>query len=53
MSAVGGSLIQRGETALLVEGDITFVAPMTERGTMDTPYKGEAVIVLSDDPPAE
>jgi hypothetical protein len=53
MSAVGGSLIRRGETDLLVEGDITFAAPMVEKGTVDTPYKGEVVIVLSDDPPVE
>lgn len=49
--AVGGSIIRRGETELVVDGNLTFVAPVAEKGTVDIPYNGEARIVLSDDPP--
>jgi hypothetical protein len=51
MGAVGGSIIRRGETDLVLDGNLTFVAPMAEKGTVDIPYNGEARIILSEDPP--
>jgi len=52
MGAAGASVIRRGQTELVVEGEMTFVAPLAKKGTMDVPFKGEAVITLSDDPPS-
>lgn len=51
MGAAGASVIRRGQTDLLVEGTLTFVAPLANEGVTDIPFRGEATIVLSDDPP--
>lgn len=51
MGAAGASVIRRGQTDLLVEGTLTFVAPLASKGTTDIAFRGEATIVLSNDPP--
>lgn len=53
MGAAGASVIRRGQTDLLVEGALTFVAPLASKGVTDIPFRGEATIVLSNDPPPQ
>ena len=52
MGAAGASVLRRGRTELIVEGALTFVAPLADKGTLDVPFRGEAEIVLADDPPS-
>jgi hypothetical protein len=51
MGAVGKSLVYRGETELVLDGHITFLAPLAGEGTVNTPYHGEAVLILAEEPP--
>lgn len=50
MGAAGASVMRRGQTDLLVEGMLTFVAPLADKGVTDIPFRGEATIILSEDP---
>mmetsp|Transcript_32432 Transcript_32432/g.58652 ORF Transcript_32432/g.58652 Transcript_32432/m.58652 type:complete len:150 (+) Transcript_32432:76-525(+) len=49
MGAAGASVMRRGQTDLLVEGTLTFVAPLADKGVTDIPFRGEATIILSED----
>ena len=51
MGAAGASIMARGETEIVVSGDITFVASMAEKGTVDIPFKGEVTIVMETEEP--
>lgn len=52
MAKAGASVVKRGQTLLVVEGELTFEAPMANKGVLDIPFKGEATIVLDSDPPS-
>lgn len=52
MGAAGASVIRRGQTDLVIEGDLTFEAPFANKGVTDVPFKGEATLALENDPPS-